>query len=106
MPRGENKEFQEKIGRLSMRLKRLNVERKLEAEYGSEFIDLIDIEAYLTEKERFSEIWSDIENIAEKVSKSDYKNLSLSELRNEVEKYKALAEKHEGIEFDAGELVE
>lgn len=101
MPRGDNPEFKDRVGQLSMRLKRLNVERKIDAHYGSEFKDLVDIEAYLTEDERFSEIWSSIESVLEKVYQEDFSDMSNAEVMNEIEKYRELAEKYDDIGFNA-----
>ena len=101
MPRGENPEFKDRVGQLSMRLKRLNVERKIDAHYGSEFKDLVDIEAYLTEDERFSEIWESVEKVLERVDQKDFEDMTDAEVQNEIEKYRSIAEGYDDLEFSA-----
>ena len=91
MSRGENPEFRERVGVLSMPLKRKNVKSKIEANWMIN-TDKIDIEAYLTEDETFNEIWCTIENILEKADRRTYENVTKSEVEAEIEKYEALRE--------------
>ena len=98
MPRGENKEFRERIGQLSLPLKRKNGEKRLESKDVAR--DKIDIEAFLTEEETFGEIWESIEAQALVSEGKDWKDMSKEELISEVEKYKSIAEDYEEDVFD------
>ena len=92
MPKGENKEFQERVGVLSQRLKRLNIERRIEARYPSVPLDKLDLEAYITEDETFPEIWDSIEHQIKMLSEDQFENMTKEEIENEIEKYEVLRE--------------
>lgn len=95
MPRGENPEFKERVGVLSMALKRKNVERKIDAEYPHLKKDYFDIEAYLTKDECFSTIWSSIEEELEGVGSKNWSEMSKNEIEAEIERYEALKSDYE-----------
>lgn len=99
MPRGENPEFKDRVGELSMRLKRLNVERRINARYPDVTLDKVDVEAYLAEDECFSTIWESVEDYLERVYGSkDLENMSESEIDALIERYEAMRQDYEDRE--------
>lgn len=103
MSRGENPAFRERVGVLSERLRRLNVERMIEARYSEDLDvlrDRVDIDAFITREETPAEIFESLKPYLDMAVEKSFEDLSESELENELEKYRALAERTEGVIFD------
>lgn len=60
--RGDNQEFQERVGKLSMPLKAANVKRMIKAEFPNVPLDKFDLEAYITEDETCNEIYESVKD--------------------------------------------
>lgn len=100
MPRGENRAFQERIGVLSDRLRRLNVDRMIRSRYDRSLDDLkdrVDVESFITEEEKPREIFESLEPYLDMATEKGFEDMTQRELDNESEKYRALAERTEGV---------
>lgn len=71
MARGENTEFKERVGSLSMPLKRANVRRMIEADFPNVPLDKLDLEAYITKEETCNEIYQTIKDKLEMLQKAE-----------------------------------
>lgn len=78
-------------------MKRRNVEKRLENKDVAR--DKIDIEAFLTEDESFSEIWESIEAQALASEGKDWKDMSKEELINEVEPDEFMCRESDDCDF-------
>ena len=97
--RGENQEFKKRVGELSDKLRRLNVERMIESRYPDVDMDLIDLESYSTDDETPREIFESVRPKLEMLSENDFSDMTEFDLQNELEKYDFMREK-----FRRGEL--